>query len=114
MATSAIYYGDQITLMKKNYKVLICKGIVCFIGPILSKNNSEIYYGIQLTKGKKKGTTNGIINGIQYFKTENNLNTGRFLEMKDINKSKYSSINTSMLTKYLNRFLNIQFQCNII
>eukprot|EP01084_Bolivina_argentea_P048550 89440_1 len=61
-----------------------CKGIIKYIGVPGWVKGGKVYYGLQLNK--KKGTCNGTMKGIAYFKTKSQF--GIYVPSKDVKKVK--------------------------
>ena len=59
-----------------------CKGVIKYIGVPSWAKPGKVYYGLELSK--KKGTSNGTNQGVQYFETK--LQYGIYVPSKGVKK----------------------------
>merc|ERR1712154_384270 len=71
--------NDTVMCNKANVK---CKGTVKYIGIPSWVKGGKVYYGLELTK--KKGTSNGTHQGVQYFEAKAQF--GIYVPSKDVKK----------------------------
>ena len=78
---------DLQTYLNKKIELNEEVGIIKYIGPLKHKPNSDpkdIWLGIEW-ENKNRGKHNGTVENFEYFKTENNLNSGSLIRLNKAN-----------------------------
>ena len=78
---------DPQTYLNKKIELNEEVGIIKYIGPLKHKPNSDpkdIWLGIEW-ENKNRGKHNGTVENFEYFKTENNLNSGSLIRLNKAN-----------------------------
>ena len=78
---------DSQTYLNKKIELNEEVGIIKYIGPLKHKPNSDpkdIWLGIEW-ENKSRGKHNGTVENFEYFKTENNLNSGSLIRLNKAN-----------------------------